>query len=120
MLGKLRQLLEIDVAANTSVERRSAARAPAGPDAQIKIDSKVYALENWGASGFVVDGFSGSMVMKQRFAATLMIREGEQTIEFRTDAVVVRAEGKKLGAKFLFLSPEAKRAIESRVRRATA
>lgn len=120
MLGKLRQLLEVQVPANTSLERRVAARAPAGPDAQIKIDSKVYALENWGTSGFVIDGFAGSMVMKQRFAATLMIREGEQTTEFKTDAVVVRTEGKKLGAKFLFLSPEVKRTIESRVRRATA
>ena len=82
--------------------------------------SKIYALENWGASGFVIDGFAGSMVMKQRFAATRMIREGEQTTEFRTDAVVVRAEGNKLGAKFLFLSPEARRTIKSRVRRATA
>ncbi|MSP90044.1 MAG: hypothetical protein EXQ92_14715 [Alphaproteobacteria bacterium] len=68
----------------------------------------------------MIDGFTGNMVMKQRFAATLMIREGEQTAEFKTDAVVVRAEGNKLGAKFLFLSPEAKRTIESRARRATA
>lgn len=120
MLGKLRQMLEINVPANTSRERRGDPRASAGPDAQIKIDSKVYALDNWGASGFVIDGFAGSMVMKQRFAAVLMIRDGEQTTEFKTDAVVVRTDGKTLGAKFLFLSPAAKRTIESRVRRATA
>jgi hypothetical protein len=116
MLGKLRQLLEINVPANTSHDRRSAPRAPAGPDAQVRIDSKLYALNNWGPSGFLIDSFDGNMVVKQRFSAVLMMREGEQTNEFRTDAVVVRADGKNLGAKFLFLSPDAKRAIDARVR----
>jgi len=118
MLGKLRQFLEVEIPATSSQERRAAPRAPARSDCSVRIDSKFYALSNWGPSGFMLDSFDGSMVLKQRFSAVIVMKEGDNTKEFRTDAVVVRAEGKVLGAKFLFLSPEARRAIELRIRKA--
>jgi len=118
MLGKLRQFLAPEEqAANSSRERRGSPRADGG-GTTVRIDSKVYPLSNWGPTGFMIDGFEGSLVVKQRFSAVLMLPEGDKTIEYRTDAVVVRQDGRTLGAKFLFLSPDAKRAIELRTRRA--
>lgn len=92
------------------------ARAPRVPmvDASVSIDRKVYPLQNWSLSGFLLSPYEGDLVPKQRVYLELLFKDGEKEVSFATDAIVVRVDGGGLAARFPpDIRPDARRAIEN-------
>jgi hypothetical protein len=80
-------------------------------EAAIKIDSKTYPILDINLQGFVVEGYEGDLVAKQRVYFDLLIQLGEREEMYRTEAVVVRTTERILVCRFEDLRRDAQRAI---------
>lgn len=108
MLGSLKRMM--------GSEKAPPPRATRVPmmDASVSIDRKVYPLQNWSVSGFLLSPYEGDLVPRQRVYLELLIREGEREMSFATDAIVVRVDQGGLAARFPpDIRPDAKRAIDA-------
>ena len=84
-------------------------------DAAVKIDSKTYPVKDINEYGFVVEGYQGDLVPRQRVYFDLVIQLGEREDAYATDAVVVRNADHTLVCKFQDMRRDAQRALQALV-----
>ncbi len=92
-----------------SSDRRAAPRLVAV--GRVRVDSKVYALENWSTSGILVSGHDSHLGKGQKFKLSVEVQDDEKIIAFNAEAVVVRIVADKLAAQFFQIDRHKKQAI---------
>jgi hypothetical protein len=73
-----------------------------------RIDSRSYPLVNWSATGVLIGGHDDHLGKGQRFRMQVDVKDGQETISFDCEAMVVRKLGDKLAAQFVMIDKHKK------------
>lgn len=82
------------------------------PGAVVRIDTKEFPVANISVSGFLIAPYEGDLIVRQKFYLTLVLPDGDKTLDFKTEARVARLTPEGLGAYFLDLRVDARFAVE--------
>jgi hypothetical protein len=85
--------------------RGAAARADSRPATRVRIDSRTYTVAQLWRDAFEIEGYSGDLIVRQRFEFRFLFDVDGKTVEVPTRGVVIRSEGGRLVARFLAPQP---------------